>query len=69
MRRALVARFRAAGAGGIPRAQQGKLLLQTREFLCEFEHGLVLLRLVALQVRIPFFKPGESFGIVHRRTE
>lgn len=66
MRRALVRRFPGRrGASRLLRPQEQQLLLQPCEFLRELEHGLVLLRHMALQVGVAFLEAREAFGVRH----
>jgi predicted AlkP superfamily pyrophosphatase or phosphodiesterase len=52
------------GAGHLD-TQPGNLLPQPGDFLAEFEHGLVLLGHMALQVHIPLLQFGQSLGFTH----
>lgn len=65
MRRSFVRRLIAlAPAAGALRAQRGEFRAQLCHFVGEFEHRLVLLRLVALEVGVALFQSRQSFGIV-----
>lgn len=69
MRRPLIRRFIVSGDGraatDILRSQRTDLRLHARQFLSEFQHRLILLGHVALQVRVALFEVRESLGIGH----
>ncbi len=47
------------------RTQDGQFFFQACKLFAEFEHSLVLLRQVPLQMGVAFFEPGQSVGVGH----